>query len=115
MGSGVLRGLHHLLDTASHPELLDEGLVRDIINRIQRMRKKAGLVPTDDIQMQYTVATNPDDVDVHGVVSSKQAVFMNSLHGTLEQASDAVSKDSLILEEEQDIGNLTLMLRLAKM
>ena len=104
-----------LLDTASYPELLDEGLVRDIINRIQRMRKKAGLVPTDDIQMQYTVVTNPNDVDVNGVVSSKQVLFTSSLHGTLEQASDEVLKDSLILEEEQDIGDLTLILRLAKM
>lgn len=104
-----------LLDTASYPALLGEGIVRDIINRIQRMRKKAGLVPTDDIQMQYAILTNPDDVDINGVLSSNQALFTSSLHGTLEKVSDDVSEDSLILEEEQDISNLTLMLRLAKM
>jgi isoleucyl-tRNA synthetase len=103
-----------LLDTAPHPELLDEGLARDIINRIQRMRKKAGLVPTDDIHMQYNIVFNPDDIDVHVVVSSRESLFTSSLHGKLEPASDGVSEESLILEEEQVIGSLTLMLRLAK-
>jgi isoleucyl-tRNA synthetase len=103
-----------LLDTAPHPELLDEGLARDIINRIQRMRKKAGLVPTDDVHMQYNIVSNPDNVDFNAVVSSRHSLFMSSLHGKLEQTSDGALKESLILEEEQVIGNLTLTLRLAK-
>lgn len=39
-----------LLDAAPHPELLSDGLARDIIDRIQRMRKAAGLVPTDEVR-----------------------------------------------------------------
>ncbi|MCJ1284584.1 hypothetical protein MMC26_003917 [Xylographa opegraphella] len=103
-----------LLDTASHPELLDEGLARDIINRIQRMRKKAGLVPTDDVHIQYDILSNPDRVDINAVVSSQQSLFTSSLHGSLKPSSDGDAKESTILEEEQVIGNLTLLLRLAK-
>jgi isoleucyl-tRNA synthetase len=103
-----------LLDTAPHPELLDDGLARDMINRFQRMRKKAGLVPTDDVHMQYGVVSNPDDVDVDTVVSSRQSLFMSSLRGRLEPIAHEVMGPSLILEEEHVIGNLALLLRLAQ-
>ena len=103
-----------LLDTAAHPKLFDEGLARDIINRIQKMRKKAGLVPTDDIHMQYGIISNPENIDVNAALSSQQSLLTNSLHGSLEHISEGISKDSLILEEEQVIGDLTLALRLVK-
>ncbi len=103
-----------LLDTVPHPELLDEGLARDLINRIQKMRKKAGLVPTDDIRMQYDVVSNLDNIDVNRVVSSRQSLITNSLHGGLEKTSETVLMESIILEEEHAIGNLTLILRLVK-
>ena len=50
------------LDAALYPELYEEGLAREIINRVQRLRKKAGLVPTDDVRMEsvsYTHLTLP--------------------------------------------------------
>lgn len=103
-----------LLDPAPHPELLDEGLARDMISRIQRMRKKASLVPTDEVHMQYSIISNPDDVDIDAVVLSRQLLFTDSLHGRLEKISDGVGEESVILEEEQVMGSLTLMLRLVK-
>ncbi|KAI9836672.1 MAG: hypothetical protein M1819_001308 [Sarea resinae] len=103
-----------LLDTASHADLLNEGLAREMINRIQRMRKKAGLVPTDDIRMQYAIVSNPENVDVNAVVSTRQSLFTNSLHRRLEQTLDRVSRESIIVEEKQAIGSLILKVRLAK-
>jgi isoleucyl-tRNA synthetase len=38
-----------LLDIKPHPELQEEGIDREIINRVQQFRKKAGLVLTDEI------------------------------------------------------------------
>ena len=35
--------------------MLDEGLAREIINRVQKLRKKAKLQPADDITVYYTV------------------------------------------------------------
>lgn len=103
-----------LLDTASHPELVDEGLTRDLINRVQRMRKKAGLVTTDDIHMQYSVVSNPDNVDLDGVISSRQDAFVTTLRGKLEPLlPDGPESRAAILEEEHTIGNLTLLLKLA--
>ncbi|EEP82355.1 isoleucyl-tRNA synthetase [Uncinocarpus reesii 1704] len=48
-----------ILDVALYPELAHEGLTREIVNRVQRLRKKAGLVPTDDVKMEYRVLSDP--------------------------------------------------------
>ena len=29
--------------------MLDEGVAREVVNRIQKLRKKAGLSPTDEV------------------------------------------------------------------
>lgn len=42
-----------LLDVTPDQAMLDEGLAREIINRIQKLRKKAHLVPTDMIKVFY--------------------------------------------------------------
>lgn len=104
-----------LLDVAPHPELLNDGLARDIVNRLQRMRKKAGLVPTDDIHMQYSVVANPDEVEIDSLIATRQPVFESSLRAPLEPLAGGAKGATTLLEEEQTVGNLVLMLRLAKM
>jgi isoleucyl-tRNA synthetase len=46
-----------LLDVAPHPDLVEEGVAREVITHFQQLRKKAGLVPTDDVLMRYRVVT----------------------------------------------------------
>ncbi len=106
-----------LLDPTPHPELADEGLAREIVNRFQRLRRKAVLIPTDDVQMEYQVVANPDGVEVQTVVSTRQEWFNSSLRGRLEAAAapGATSTNKVaILEEVQDVGSLTLLLRLVE-
>lgn len=38
-----------LLDVSPDQSMVDEGLAREVINRIQKLRKKAKLVPTDEV------------------------------------------------------------------
>lgn len=103
-----------LLDAAPHPELLSDGLVRDIINRVQKMRKTAGLVPTDEVRMQYAIASNPESIDLNDLVASRRPVFESALRGTLEPPpSTDEPSGSLILQEVHSIGNLALKLSLA--
>lgn len=104
-----------LLDTdVSDEDLVFEGLAREMINRVQKLRKKANLVPTDDVHMQYSVLANPESVNIDGVLESKDELFVNALRGKLEPLADSSSGDKLIAEEEQSIGELRLMLRLAR-
>ena len=103
-----------LLDTdVSDQDLVYEGLAREVINRVQRLRKKAGLVPTDDVSMQYSVVANPEGVDVDAVVDSKEDLFVNALRGNIAPL-EGEAGEALIAEEEQAIGELRLILRLAR-
>ena len=45
-----------VLDTALTPELLEEGMMREIVRHIQDLRKKAGLLPQEKAQL--LIATN---------------------------------------------------------
>ncbi|CAH2312368.1 isoleucine--tRNA ligase, cytoplasmic isoform X1 [Pelobates cultripes] len=42
-----------LLDVTPDQSMVDEGVAREVINRIQKLRKKGNLVPTDDITIYY--------------------------------------------------------------
>ena len=42
-----------VLDTNLTPELLEEGFIREIISKIQTMRKEAGFEVTDKISVTY--------------------------------------------------------------
>lgn len=102
----------NLLDTAPHPELLSEGLARDVVNRVQRMRKKAGLDPDEDVLVQYGVVANPDVVDLNKVIVDRQAFLESALRGKMMPLKD---DDSLaILEEDHAIGGLVLRLMLVR-
>lgn len=61
--------------------------------------------------MQYRVDGNPDDVDIEEIISSRESQFKASLRRGLEPMPDGLPSDSVILEEEQAIGNLSLTLR----
>jgi isoleucyl-tRNA synthetase len=104
-----------LMDCASHPELANEGLARDLVNRVQKLRKRANLVPTDDIRMEYKVVANPDQIDVADVIKSQEKVFINALRGNLGPIKEDDPADSLIAEEEQEVRGLIILLRLAKL
>lgn len=54
-----------LLDAFAYPELAQEGLAREVLNRVQRLRKRIGLLPTDDVRLAYAVLapTATDNVD----------------------------------------------------
>ena len=48
------RGVMVVLDTNLTPELIQEGYVREVISKIQTMRKDAGFEVTDRIDVRYT-------------------------------------------------------------
>ncbi|KAH6880467.1 isoleucyl-tRNA synthetase,cytoplasmic [Thelonectria olida] len=102
-----------LLDANIDSELTAEGLVRNIISSIQKLRKKASLAPTDDVMHYYSVIDNLEDVDVGSIVTSRETLFVQALRGPLEHSQD-LEPERLIVEEEQALGNLTLSLSLVK-
>jgi isoleucyl-tRNA synthetase len=109
-----------LLDMKQYPGLAEEGLAREIINRVQRLRKKAGLVPTDDVRMEYHVVSDPENIGLEGVFSSHGAALEKALRRPLDKHTatrvdgeiPAEKEEGIIAEEETDIQHATVLLRL---
>ncbi|KAK7542942.1 tRNA synthetases class I-domain-containing protein [Phyllosticta citricarpa] len=112
-----------ILDCESYPELAQEGLAREIINRVQRLRKKAGLVPTDDVGMQYRVLSDPESTGIEKVFESHTSMMVKALRRPLDKhevtelegKAPENAKDAVIAEEEQEVQKATFMLRLVKL
>ncbi|KAK3601599.1 hypothetical protein CHS0354_027846 [Potamilus streckersoni] len=54
-----------LLNVTPDQSMLDEGVAREVINRIQKLRKKAKLVPTDNITVYYHAPKELGDIIVN--------------------------------------------------
>lgn len=111
-----------ILDAALYPELADEGIAREIVNRVQRLRKKAGLVPTDDVKMEYRVQSDPGHVGLEKVFETQANAIQKALRRPLDKhvATEIEGKipngieESVIAEDEQEIHGATFLLRLVK-
>lgn len=102
-----------LMDIKLHPELEQEGVAREIINRVQRLRKKAGLLPTDNINMYYRFAAGaPTELEV--VIKNQEAVLVKVVKKPLQAFKNMSSTETLIIEEEQDVNGTKFDLIFAK-
>jgi isoleucyl-tRNA synthetase len=112
-----------ILDVASYPELEQEGLAREVIRRVQDLRKKAGLVSTDDVGMEYKVLSDPESVGLEAAFENQGPLFEKALrrnvdkHAVTEVEGKITdnSKDKVIVEEEQELHKATFLLRLIKL
>ena len=112
-----------ILDVELYPELAAEGLGREVINRVQRLRKTAGLQPTDDVKMEYHVLADPDKVGLEAAFKSQAKAIEKALrrpmdhHVITEMEGQLPDKaeEGIILEEEQEIQKAVVLLRLLKL
>jgi isoleucyl-tRNA synthetase len=106
-----------ILDTTLYPELVPLALGREMLNRVQRLRKAAKLQPTDDVKMTYRVVKG-EWADLDSMFESQQAVFAKAVQGgiakeTDEQVNGIIDKrDGLIAEEQAEVKDLVVLLKL---
>ncbi|GAO48636.1 hypothetical protein SAICODRAFT_59029 [Saitoella complicata NRRL Y-17804] len=103
-----------LLDIAIHPELQSEGLAREVINRVQRLRKKAGLVATDDVRMLYRVV-DEDTLGLDNVITQHEELLVKTLRRPMEKAGAENVEGDVVADEEQEIQGTRFMLQLLKL
>lgn len=109
-----------ILDCKIYSELKDEGLAREIINRVQRLRKKAGLQPTDDVKMEYKFVSDPEGLGLEQVFVSQSTQLQKALRRPLDkhevtQVAGEIPSEQLpgvIAEELQEVQAATFLLRL---
>jgi isoleucyl-tRNA synthetase len=112
-----------ILDAELYSDLADEGLAREIINRVQRLRKKAGLQPTDDVKMEYKVLSDPDKIGLANVFTGQAKTIEKALrrpidHHVVTDVEGPIPEkveEGVILEEEQEIQKAVFLLRLLRL
>ena len=112
-----------ILDAELYPDLADEGLAREIINRVQRLRKKAGLQPTDDVKMEYKVLSDPDNIGLAKAFTTQASAIEKALrrpidHHIVMELDGVIPEkveEGIILQEEQEIQSAMFLLRLLKL
>ena len=65
-----------MLDTTPDASMLEEGVAREVVNRVQKFRKAAGLQVTDEVTMLYTVT--PEDHSLATIILRHQEYIETS-------------------------------------
>ena len=98
-----------LLDTTVDESLKEEGLARDLVNRVQRLRKKANLRPTDNVSVMLTA----NDTSMKSLLERQMDFICKSIKDAQLVDGFAAKRNCLVIEEEQafeDVGKLTVSL-----
>ena len=99
-----------LMDITLDPALVQEGLAREWINRVQRLRKKAGFNPTDTVDMFYSFTKDLDNqLDQ---MLQEQKDLLNKTLRRLPIAAKAGEKYDIT--EEQEISGSSFALSLKR-
>uniref|UniRef100_A0A8C4RAC4 isoleucine--tRNA ligase n=1 Tax=Eptatretus burgeri TaxID=7764 RepID=A0A8C4RAC4_EPTBU len=72
-----------LLNVATDQAMETEGVAREVINRIQKLRKKAELLPTDEITVYFEAL--PIDGYLHSVIQEREALITNAINARLQR------------------------------
>ncbi|XP_067006975.2 isoleucine--tRNA ligase, cytoplasmic isoform X2 [Anabrus simplex] len=97
-----------LLDVSPDESMQEEGLAREIINRVQKLRKKAHLVPSDEITVYYSV--EPLESEVGRIAVSHLSFIENILKTPLRPISSMPSGMTVIAQETQVLKGTALHL-----
>ncbi|XP_078008136.1 isoleucine--tRNA ligase, cytoplasmic isoform X2 [Phascolarctos cinereus] len=92
-----------LLDVTPDQSMVDEGMAREVINRIQKLRKKCNLVPTDDIAVYYRSPSQGDYLDT--VIRTHTDFILATIKAPLQPYPVPPSSRVLIQEVTQLKGS----------
>lgn len=96
-----------ILDVTLDQSLIQEGNAREIINRVQRLRKKAGLNPIDDVRYLVKITEDAD-----GQLATTFKSQTETLFKYLKQDIEEYSEAPFLIEEEQEVNGCKFILGL---
>ncbi|XP_058082721.1 isoleucine--tRNA ligase, cytoplasmic isoform X1 [Magnolia sinica] len=103
-----------ILDLRPDESLFEAGVAREVVNRIQKLRKKAGLEPTDMVEVYFK--SLDDDKSVLDNVLNSQENYVREVLGAPLLPSVLTPPDAVILCEEQfhGISGLSFVISLTR-
>lgn len=100
------------LDVQVHPELMGEWLARELINRIQKLRKKAGLQATDDVDVYYKFEDG-SGTELLDALKEYAEFILKTVRNVPVDIQERKG-GNLIIEEEQEVADVKFSLTLVR-
>ncbi|XP_006631076.2 isoleucine--tRNA ligase, cytoplasmic isoform X1 [Lepisosteus oculatus] len=100
-----------LLDVTPDQSMVDEGVAREVINRIQKLRKKGHLVPSDDIVVYYN--SQPASEYLEKVIQAHTEFILATIKAPLK-AYPVPKNASVIVQEKTQLKGSDLDLTIVK-
>ncbi|XP_061893468.1 isoleucine--tRNA ligase, cytoplasmic [Entelurus aequoreus] len=100
-----------LLDVSPDQSMMDEGVAREVINRIQKLRKKGQLVPSDEITVYYRC--QPEGEYLDSVIKAHTDFILATTKAPLK-TFPVPKAASVIIEEKMPLKGSHLELTIVK-
>lgn len=99
-----------LMNMEPDEELVNEGIAREITNRVQKLKKKAKLVPTDQVLVTYIVTADKGTENVVAKVAKTHLEFIETTikSSFIQHNVEQVASKALILEENFEVKGVQL-------
>ncbi|KAH8814782.1 isoleucine-tRNA ligase [Flagelloscypha sp. PMI_526] len=101
------------LDIVIHPELQGEWLAREMTNRVQRFRKKAGLQATDEVEVYYEFK-NEEGGDIVAALKQHEEFLRKTLGAAPRDIQHRAGGEVLLEDDTQKIGDTEFRLVIVK-
>ncbi len=101
------------LDIQAHPELAGEWLARELISRVQKLRKKAGLQATDDVEVYYRFEEGAG-TELRSAMREHAEVIERTVRSVPADVSQCRAGSNVIIEEEQEVAETKFLLSLVR-
>lgn len=103
-----------ILDLQHDESLFEAGTAREIVNRIQKLRKKVALEPTDTVEVYFQSLDDDASISL-GVLRSQESYIREAIGSTLLQFSLMPAHAVIIGEESfHGISNMSFSITLAR-
>lgn len=99
------------LDITAHPDLQTEYLAREYINRVQKLRKLAGLQATDDVDLYHAFEEGGDDL--RAAVEAYSEIIEKTVGSVPRHVNERGVDRKVLAEREQEIADVKFTLSLA--
>lgn len=101
------------LDIQVYADLQGEWLARELTNRVQKLRKKAGLQATDDVHVFYRF-DDGSGADLLKAIQENTAIITKTIGSLPADVKEKKKTSEVIIEEEQEIDDTKFMIYLAR-
>jgi len=98
-----------MLDTTPDESMLEEGIAREVVNRIQKFRKSAGLKVSDEVTMYYSVV--PTDHSLTSIIVKLHDYIQTSSKTPLRLKTESVTNITKV--EKFDVKGAKLELNIS--